>query len=75
MCVLLLPGNFYATKEKAENNPAFINLERVAAKVTCDYAGTANTKSTAVAPYGRFVMLLDYNNQSEAPRYGNGTYR
>lgn len=26
-----------------------------------------NTKSTAVAPYGRFVMLLDYNNQSEAP--------
>ena len=65
--VELIPGNFYATKEKAENNPAFINLERVAAKVTCDYAGTANTKSTAVAPYGRFVMLLDYNNQSEAP--------
>ena len=38
--VELIPGNFYATKEKAENNPAFINLERVASKVTCDYAGT-----------------------------------
>lgn len=65
--VELVPGNFYATKEKAENNPAFINLERVAAKVTCDYAGTANTRSTAVTPYGRFVMLLDYNNQFDAP--------
>lgn len=63
----LVPGNFYATKEKAVNNPAFINLERVAAKVTCDYKGGTNTRSTAVAPYGRFVMLLDYNNQTAAP--------
>lgn len=63
----LIPGHFYSTKEKAENNPAFINLERVAAKVTCDYNGSGATKSTAVAPYGRFVMLLDYNNQVAAP--------
>lgn len=65
--VELVPGHFYATKEKAVNSPAFINLERVAAKVTCDYKGGTSTKSTAVAPYGRFVMLLDYNNQLAAP--------
>lgn len=69
----LIPGNFYATKEKAENSPAFVNLERVAAKVTCDYIGVPDTRSTAVAPYGRFVMLLDYNNQFDAP-WGDDGY-
>lgn len=69
----LVPGNFYSTKEKAENNPAFVSLERVTAKVICDYTGIDKTKSTAVAPYGRFVMLLDYNNQFDAP-WGDDGY-
>ncbi|MDH6357198.1 fimbria major subunit [Parabacteroides sp. PF5-9] len=58
---------FYDTEEKAEINPAYISLERVAAKLECNYTGISDTRSTAVAPYGRFVMLLDYNNQSAAP--------
>lgn len=71
--VKLIPENFYATPEEAEDNPAFINLERASAKVTCEYTGTVNTKSTEVAPYGRFVMLLDYNNQFDAP-WGDDGY-
>lgn len=60
------PNNFYDTKEKAENNPVYASVERVAAKVGCEYVGPT-TRSTSVAPYGRFVMLLDYNNQIIAP--------
>lgn len=60
------PNNFYETKEKAQENPVYATVERVAAKVGCDYVGPT-TRSTEVAPYGRFVMLLDYNNQTTAP--------
>lgn len=62
------PENFYITKEKAEENPVYVTLERAASKVSCTYSGPSTTiRSTAVAPYGRFVMLLDYNNQTSAP--------
>ncbi|MDL2247285.1 fimbria major subunit [Bacteroides sp. OttesenSCG-928-J23] len=65
--------NFQISKELAELNPVYVSVERVAAKVTCNFTGftasnnASNTRSTSVAPYGRFVMLLDYNNQEAAP--------
>lgn len=65
--ISLKPENFYDTKEKAEKNPTYIALDRAVAKVSCNYDDPSSTRSTAVAPYGRFVMLLDYNNQSAAP--------
>lgn len=65
--ISLKPENFYDTKEKAEKKPTYITLDRAVAKVSCNYDGPSNTRSTEVAPYGRFVMLLDYNNQSAAP--------
>jgi len=68
--VNLKPTRFYETQERAVSNPSHINLERATAKVECDYTGGVDARSTAVTPYGRFVMLLDYNNQSAAP-WGN----
>lgn len=68
--VELTPSNFRPTRELAEENPVYASVERVAAKVTCNFTGfknANNTRSTSVAPYGRFVMLLDYNNQQTAP--------
>lgn len=60
--------NFFSTKDLAELNPVPASVERAVAKIECTYTGTS-TKSTPVAPYGRFVMLLDYNNQQKAPWY------
>lgn len=68
--VPLTPADFRTTKELAEDNPVYASVERVAAKVTCNFTGfknANNTRSTSVAPYGRFVMLMDYNNQQSAP--------
>lgn len=61
------PENFYDTREQAENNPVHATVERVAAKVESIFTGSDVTRSTEVAPFGRFVMLLDYNNQLAAP--------
>lgn len=60
------PEDFYGTANQAENYPVFGKVERTVAKIECNYTGPTNIRSTAVAPYGRFVMLLDYNNQTTA---------
>lgn len=66
-------NNFYDTKKKAEENPVPATVERVAAKVEARFTGPTENptyptvKSSPVAPYGRFIMLLDYKNQQEAP--------
>ncbi|MDL2222098.1 fimbria major subunit, partial [Parabacteroides sp. OttesenSCG-928-N08] len=65
--VELEPSRFYETEERALSNPSRISLERMTAKVECNYTGEINVRSTNVAPFGRFVMLLDYNNQLAAP--------
>lgn len=61
-------SDFYSTPANAEDNPVRVSVERATAKLSCEHTGpTLGSRSTAVTPFGRFVMLLDYNNQLEAP--------